>query len=50
LLADEQLANCPILLLGNKIDKIGAAGEQEIRDTYRLHGRTTGKVCIFKLD
>ena len=44
LLADEQLLNCPILILGNKIDKIGAAGEQEIRNIFNLHGKTTGKV------
>lgn len=44
LLADEQLLNCPVLILGNKIDKIGAAGEQEIRNTFNLHGKTTGKV------
>lgn len=44
LLSDEQLANCPIVILGNKIDKIGAAGEQEIRQTFNLHGKTTGQV------
>lgn len=43
LLADEQLANCPILILGNKIDKIGAAGEQEIRHNFNLNGKTTGQ-------
>ena len=46
LISDEQLANCPVLILGNKIDKIGAAGELEIRDIFRLNGRTTGKVCL----
>jgi len=46
LLSDEQLANCPILILGNKIDKIGAAGEQEIRHIFNLNGKTTGKVSI----
>jgi GTP-binding protein SAR1 len=44
LLADEQLANAPILILGNKIDKIGAAGEGEIRNYFNLHGKTTGQV------
>lgn len=34
-----------MLILGNKIDKIGAAGEHEIRDYFRLHGKTTGQVC-----
>ncbi len=31
LLTDEQLANCPVLILGNKIDRPGAAGEDELR-------------------
>lgn len=44
ILNDEQLINCPILLLGNKIDKHGAAGEDEIRSVFKLFGRTTGKV------
>lgn len=44
LLSDEQLAECPILLLGNKIDKQGAAGEQELRQVFKLYGRTTGQV------
>lgn len=63
LLADEQVADCPILLLGNKIDipgkslslthsqplhheltnVTGAAGEDEIRAAFGLHGQTTGK-------
>lgn len=43
LLYDEQLADCPLLILGNKIDKIGAAGEQEIRQIFNLHGKTTGQ-------
>ena len=45
LLSDEQLANCPLLILGNKIDKIGAAGEQEIRHIFNLNGKTTGQVA-----
>jgi len=45
LLTDEQLANCPVLILGNKIDRPGAAGEDEIRSYFGLHGQTTGKVC-----
>jgi GTP-binding protein SAR1 len=44
LLSDEQVMNCPVLILGNKIDKINAAGEQEIRHLFNLNGLTTGKV------
>jgi GTP-binding protein SAR1 len=45
LLADEQIATSPILILGNKIDKPGAASEDEIRHYFGLFGQTTGKVC-----
>lgn len=44
LLSDEQCMNCPVLILGNKIDKIGAVGEQDIRNYFNLNGVTTGKV------
>ena len=44
LLSDEQVMNCPVLILGNKIDKIGALGEQEMRQIFNLNGITTGKV------
>jgi GTP-binding protein SAR1 len=44
LLSDEQLSECPIVILGNKIDKIGAAGEHEVRHIFNLNGQTTGKV------
>lgn len=47
ILNDEQLSECPILILGNKIDKNGACGEHEIRQMFRLNGRTTGKVFNF---
>lgn len=46
LLLDEQVQNCPVLILGNKIDKAGAAGEQEMRQVFGLHGLTTGKVSL----
>lgn len=44
LLTDEALANCPVLILGNKIDKPGAASEDEIRNVFGLYQLTTGKV------
>lgn len=47
LLTDEQLSNCPVLILGNKIDKPGAASEDELRAYFNLYGQTTGKVNIF---
>lgn len=43
LMADEQVMNCPILILGNKIDKIGAVGEHEIRQYFNLSSLSTGK-------
>ena len=46
LLTDEQVANAPVLILGNKIDKPGAASEDEIRHHFGLHGQTVGKVKI----
>lgn len=46
LLLDEQVMNCPVLILGNKIDKPGALGEQEIRQIFNLNGLTTGKVKL----
>ncbi|XP_022258929.1 GTP-binding protein SAR1b-like isoform X2 [Limulus polyphemus] len=43
LLTDEQLANCPVLILGNKIDIPGTASEDELRAYFGLYGQTTGK-------
>ena len=43
-MSDEQVANAPILVLGNKIDVPGAVSEDELRTIFALHGRTTGKV------
>ena len=48
LLADEQLGHCPILVLGNKIDRPGAASEEQLRSFFELHN-TTGKVHSFYL-
>lgn len=44
LLTDEQISNCPVLVLGNKIDRPGACSEDELRAYLGLHGQTTGKV------
>ncbi|XP_055340038.1 GTP-binding protein SAR1-like [Paramacrobiotus metropolitanus] len=43
LLNDEQISDCPILILGNKIDRPGAVSEEELRHFLGLHGQTTGK-------
>ncbi len=37
LLTDEQLSNCPVLILGNKIDRPGAASEDEVRKLSLLY-------------
>jgi len=42
LLSGEQLANCPFLILGNKIDLPHAASEEELRHALAID--TTGKV------
>lgn len=44
LLTDESLSNCPVLILGNKIDKPGAASEDELRNYFSLYNQTSGKV------
>jgi GTP-binding protein SAR1 len=43
LLQDEQVADAPVLVLGNKIDKPGAASEEELRYYMGLNGLCTGK-------
>ncbi|XP_014283888.1 small COPII coat GTPase SAR1B [Halyomorpha halys] len=43
LLTDESLINCPVLILGNKIDLPGAASEDDLRNFFNLYGQTTGK-------
>lgn len=48
LLADEQIINCPVLVLGNKIDRPGATSEEELRAYLGLHGQTTGKGNVSK--
>lgn len=48
LLTDEALSNCPVLILGNKIDKPGAASEDEMRNHFGLYQLTTGKVSFLR--
>ncbi|XP_076456876.1 small COPII coat GTPase SAR1-like [Babylonia areolata] len=43
LLADEQVAHVPILVLGNKIDMPGAASKEEIMHWFGLYNLITGK-------
>ena len=50
LLTDEQLSNCPVLVLGNKIDRPGAAGEDELRQVFGLYGQTTGKGTVSRAE
>ncbi|XP_019866277.1 GTP-binding protein SAR1b isoform X2 [Aethina tumida] len=50
LLTDETLSNCPVLILGNKIDLPGAASEDELRNFYALFGQTTGKGKVPRSD
>lgn len=50
LLTDETLSNCPILILGNKIDIPGAASEDELRNFFGLYQLTTGKGKVARGD
>eukprot|EP00037_Helgoeca_nana_P014401 m.134463 g.134463 ORF g.134463 m.134463 type:complete len:194 (+) comp22532_c0_seq1:191-772(+) len=43
LLADDDIAQCPILVLGNKIDMHGAVSEEELTSALGLGGQLTGK-------
>jgi len=43
LLNDEQVAGCPILVLGNKIDKNTAISEEQLKAVMGIYGLTTGK-------
>ncbi|OAF67987.1 Small COPII coat GTPase SAR1 [Intoshia linei] len=46
LLTEPDIQTIPICILGNKIDKASAISEEEIRNYFGLHGRTTGKTVI----
>uniref|UniRef100_A0A7M4EU37 small monomeric GTPase n=1 Tax=Crocodylus porosus TaxID=8502 RepID=A0A7M4EU37_CROPO len=43
LMTDETVANVPILILGNKIDRPEAISEERLREMFGLYGQTTGK-------
>ena len=45
LLTDEQLSECPILILGNKIDDPRSVSEDELRHVMGLFRQTTGKTA-----
>lgn len=45
-MTDETIANVPILILGNKIDRPEAISEERLRETFGLYGQTTGKVLL----
>ncbi|CAH1276952.1 SAR1A [Branchiostoma lanceolatum] len=46
LLTDEDIVSTPVLILGNKTDKPGAASEEELRQRFNLDGQTTGNVLL----
>ncbi|KAH8264056.1 hypothetical protein KR038_002035 [Drosophila bunnanda] len=50
LLTDEALSNCPVLILGNKIDKPAAASEDQLRNVFGLYQLTTGKGKVARAD
>lgn len=50
LLADEQLAHAPILILGNKIDAPEAQSEDYVRQYFGMYGLTTGKNAVKDLN
>ncbi|TSK14839.1 GTP-binding protein SAR1b [Bagarius yarrelli] len=46
LLTDETISNVPILVLGNKIDRMEAVSEGNLREIFALNGQTTGKGIV----
>jgi len=49
LMGDETIANAPVLILGNKIDKQGAVSEDQIRQFFGIQTTGKGKVPIDQL-
>lgn len=43
LLSDPQIAHCPILVLGNKIDKFGSVSEEYLKLLFEIANICTGK-------
>eukprot|EP00039_Didymoeca_costata_P017593 m.326503 g.326503 ORF g.326503 m.326503 type:complete len:193 (+) comp16558_c1_seq21:140-718(+) len=50
LIADQDILDVPIMVLGNKIDKPGAVREEDFKSHLGLIGQTTGKGNIPKSD
>ncbi|CAI2351362.1 unnamed protein product [Caenorhabditis sp. 36 PRJEB53466] len=50
LLQDEQIANVPVLVLGNKIDKPGAVGEEQLKWHMNIQHICTGKGQVSRND
>jgi len=49
LMGDETIANAPVLILGNKIDKQGAVSEDQIRQFFGIQTTGKGKVPVDQL-
>lgn len=49
LMGDETIANAPVLILGNKIDKQGAVSEDQLRQFFQIQTTGKGKVPIDQL-
>ncbi|CAK8686618.1 small COPII coat GTPase SAR1B-like [Clavelina lepadiformis] len=49
LLLDEQVANAPVLILGNKIDTPAAVSEDELRSVFRIRSTGKGQVPLSSL-
>jgi GTP-binding protein SAR1 len=50
ILCNEEIINCPILILGNKIDMENAADEEEIKTYFNLGHLLTGKAMSKQKD